>query len=259
MDASLPQQPLPQPSIPTQPAAPQIPEQPSGLVHFLTVVRTALVKNRTLALFLVLTFFVSVGTGTYILVSPAKKEQPQQNQFLAASQTKPTDVPTEIPTQEPTPTTAESLPPDLIATPTTPPVPTPTTNPTAGWNSYVNTAYSYTIRYPLDWTVLNLDALEPLVPSYIVFNPNTASTSARSITVGVSNRTYDDQIGLNAATGSQRVVAGITGIEQHLQDSNRNTSIVVTVPRTNNLLVFTAKTAYQSIFDQMLTTLTTSN
>jgi hypothetical protein len=142
--------------------------------------------------------------------------------------------------------------------PTSPPTtPVPTLAPASNWQTYTNVLYDYSIKYPSDWTVTNLGVLEPLIPSYIVFNPKTASTSARYITIAVSTRSYTQQLAL-AASGNPTTVGGILGTRQAFQDSDGNTSTVVTLPRTSNLLVFRGKTIYLPIFNQMLTTLQTT-
>lgn len=138
-------------------------------------------------------------------------------------------------------------------------LPTPTPNPqVATWKTYTNTTYKYTIKYPPDWTARDLGVLEPKIPSYIAFNATNASQSARHITISTTTRTYQEQLALGAS-GSAVTIAGITGTKQSFQDSDGNTSTVVILPRSSNLLVLRAKTAYLTTFNLMLSTLKITN
>lgn len=149
----------------------------------------------------------------------------------------------------------------LIPTTTTSPrkntsaVSQPTTNPQlTSWKTYTNTTYKYSIKYPPDWMARDLGALEPKIPSYIAFNAKTASASARHITISITTRTYQEQLALGASS-SAITVGGISGTKQTFKDSDGNTSTVVVLPRTNNLLVLRAKTAYLTTFNLMLSAL----
>lgn len=176
---------------------------------------------------------------TYLVVSPS------QDTLVAPANQEPIAPPPAKRT--PTPKTAK-------LTPTVTPVPTlASTN----WRTYNNSAYNYSIKYPPGWTARNLGVLEPLIPSYVVFNPQSASQSARFITISISTRSYEAQLALGAS-GSATTVGGITGTRQSFQDSDGNTSTVITLPRTGNLLVLRVKTAYLSVFNQMITTLQTT-
>ena len=178
---------------------------------------------------------ILTGMITYLVVSPS-----QDTRFAPATQEpvtrplakrKPTPSPTILPSATPAPT-----------------------SPTASWQTYINPTYDYSIKYPPDWTVANFGALEPLIPSYVVFNPQTASGSARYISVSISTRSYAAQVALTG-TGTATTAAGIVGTKQTFQDSDGNTSTVITLPRSSNLIVLRAKTAYLSIFNQMVATL----
>ena len=152
--------------------------------------------------------------------------------------------------------TSPILTPAVTAMPTL--SPTPTIDPTAAWNVYTATGYNYSIKYPLDWNVVNLGQLEPLIPSYVVFNPNTASASARSITISASLRTYNDQVALNSAVGSAIKVGSISGTLQNLRDSDGNLSESITLPG-NKIYVLHAKQTYDTILTQMLGTIKITN
>lgn len=158
----------------------------------------------------------------------------------------------ELPTQPPQAKPKTTPTPTLL--PTTVPEPT---LPSASWKLYNNSTYGYSIKYPPSWKIINLGALEPKIPSYVVINSPSASDSARNITISISTRTYTEQLALGASS-SATTVGGILGTKQSFSDSDGNTSTVVTLPRTRNLLVFRAKSAYIPIFNQILATLTTT-
>lgn len=153
-----------------------------------------------------------------------------------------------IPTITPSPTTKPT--PTLIPTA----IPTVTPDPFAGWKIYQNVQYGYIVRYPSDWIILDRGILEPKVPSYIVFNQNTASSSARYISISASTRTYDEQLAIGGA-GTPITVANINAITQFFQDSNGQQSTAVVIPRTNYLIILRSKTPYLTIFNKMLASL----
>jgi hypothetical protein len=141
--------------------------------------------------------------------------------------------------------------------------PLPTAKPTQvvdtgiNWNTYSNSAYGYSLVYPPNWTVENLGELEPLVPSYVVFNPVSATASARTITVSVSLRSYQQQLSISGGSPEQSPVTidSITGTSQTLADSDGNITISVILPLTNSLIVLDGSNDYQAIFNTMLSTL----
>jgi hypothetical protein len=189
-----------------------------------------------------------LGMGTYIIVSPAQ-EQDDLVSIMA-----PVLLPTSTPIP-PTPTVALPTPtpkPTTIPTPTL--TPSPTIPPGTLWKTYSNTQKGYRIKYSPDWVARDLGALEPKIPSYVAFNSTTASDSSRFITIGVTTRTYDEQLALGASS-SAITVAGIKGTKQFFQDSDGNTATVVILPRTNDLIVLRAKTPYLTMFNLMLSTL----
>jgi hypothetical protein len=217
------------PPLPPQanPVAPSSPNQS---------IITKIKNNKTAFVFASIGLFILLGIGTYILVAQSQKTpvtpSPQENTIPVTETVSNTPTPTSSPTS--------SI--------------TPTSSPTANWKSYSNAQYGYSIKYPPDWTARNLGSLEPKIPSYIVFNPTTASQSARFITISVSTRSYSEQLTLGSA-GSGIIVATIVGTKQSFQDSDNNTATAITLPRTNNLLVLRAKTPSLAIFNLMLSTL----
>lgn len=257
MDENVPPQTQPpvQVQMPAQPVPLPPPNQKSS---WMLKFQKLLAQNKTGSIFLGCCILFALGTTVYYIVSPATKAP---TLFLPAQQ-----IPTQAPVsnQAPLAPTATPIPPTptVFAVTSTPiptwPVaqtPTPTSSPTAGWITYPNTSFGYSIQYPSNWVVMNLGQLEPLIPNYIVFNPNTASTSARSITISVSNRTYEDQLLISGANGQPITAGGLTGVLQNLQDSDGNTSISVILPRNEDLLIFSVNAASTAIFNQMLTTL----
>lgn len=135
--------------------------------------------------------------------------------------------------------------------PTLTSIPTPT--PTPGWKTYQNVTYGYKVKYPPDWTMRDLGALEPKIPSYIVFNQNTASAAARYISISASTRTLQEQLAIDGQ-GFPESVASVNAFRQYFKDSNGQTSAAIVIPRTNYLIILRSKTPYLSIFNQMLTT-----
>lgn len=133
------------------------------------------------------------------------------------------------------------------------PSPTPTIDMTAGWPSYTNSQWGYSIKYPPGWVIQNISPLEPKVPSYIIFNDKTASPSSRSITISVSNRTYVEQLAIGGA-GSSILIAGIRGTQEYLKDSNGNQSVTIILPRASDLILLHAKLIYATFFNEMLQT-----
>lgn len=217
---------------------PHQPAQPDPFSPPQKAWKQKLKAHKTTALLAGIGTLILSGMITYLVISPS------QETIVAPATQEPIAVPPATRTPTPLPTTLPTI------------TPTPTI-PATSWKTYNNATYGYSIKYPPDWTARNLGELEPLIPSYIVFNPSTASQSARYITISVSTRSYADQLALEAS-GSATTVGGISGMKQSFRDSDGNTSTVITLPRTNNLLVLRAKTAYLPIFNQMITTLTTT-
>jgi hypothetical protein len=237
-----PQQPTPPVSVP-QPEQPQ--QEETSLKHFLLSLKESFSHNKTVFIIFIVAFLVLLSGTVYLFFSPATQTPPPLAQLPS-----PTLLPTATLIPPPTATTTP-----LPATPTKPPMPTPTPDPTIGWKTYTNTQYGYTIKYPPDWQATDRGALEPLVPSYIVFNPNTASASARSITASISTRTLQQQIAIGGTTGVDVAVGGAAGTLQNLQDSDGSKSISIIFSRPNHLLIIHSKEAYNTTFGQMMLTL----
>lgn len=261
MESSIPPvqtQPTMQPT--TQPAQP-IPQSPQVIQPWYKTLLQKALANKSLSLFIAMNV-ISAFMGGYILLAPSNKTissrasaytppntpiplPPTSANSAPAATATPTVVPTEAPTM------AEELPTEI---PTEIPTPTPTPDPTAGWNTYVNAQYSYSIKYPLNWSAVDLGVLEPKVPSYVAFNLNTASQSAKSITISVSTRTNEEQLAIDGA-GIPYTVGSIQGTWANMKDSDGNASVSVILPRTGTLLILHAKSNYISTLIQMLPTL----
>ena len=218
-------------------AMPQTPEQQLMVPH--KSLKDHLKENKTGFIISGIVVILIIGMSAYLvspqkntLVAPATQE-PQTNNLL-------------IPTRPPFPT---------IAIPPQSPTPIATQSANSPWLLYSNTTYGYTINYPPDWTVQDLGELEPKIPSYIAFQPSTASSSSRLITISISTRTYAEQLTFGASS-SAVTVASIAGTKQFFQDSDGQQSTAVILPRSGNLLILRAKSEYLTIFDQMLSTLT---
>ena len=216
-------------------------------------------KYSVVAVASVLTFAMLGSIG---VLAMNKKSTPQTLVARGFNQIPPTPLPivaSSTPAISPTAPAAQA--PTVTATPTqtTIPTPTPTIDPMASWHLYTNSQYGYSIKYPTDWKVQDLGALEQLVPSYIVFNLANASASARSITVSVSLRPIQDQLAIEGQVGSSITVASIAGKQMALQDSDGTLSRLILLPRASNLLLLHAVSAYASIFNQMLQTLKFTN
>ncbi len=188
---------------------------------------------------------LSMGMAMYILLAPAKETA--SNPVAYTAQSTPTPALIITPT---TPITASST----AIMPTNSLSPTPTGSIEA-WKTYTNAQYGYNIKYPSDWTLQDLGTLEPKVPSYVVFNLNTASASARSISVAVSTRTYTDQLAIEGPNGTLVTIAGLTGSQQNFKDSNGSQSTSIILPRKNDLIMLRSKTPFMSTFTMMLSTL----
>lgn len=228
----------------TEPQKQQQPQEPSPTPAPLTPFKIPTIQKpsqKTTIILVTIGVLILSGMLTYLIVAPSKKTLVAPATLLN-------------PVKPPTPTAVKTN------TTITPKTPTPTAAPTIAastWKTYSNSTYGYSIKYPPTWTARNLGALEPLIPSYVVFNEPTATASARNITISISTRAYTAQLALGAS-GSATTVGGIVGTKQSFQDSDGNTSTVVTLPRTSNLLVLRAKTKYLPTFNQMLTTVQTT-
>lgn len=253
------------PIIDPSASSPQPSLTPAGSTAWYKTALQKMMANKSISLFAAM-MLLSAGMGTYIIVAPSSKTaaRPAASAFSQVIPTTyPTTAPTpstsSVPTATPPPAPTENVAPTPTEEPTPTILPTPTTDPTTNWNTYLNTNYGYSIKYPLNWTAINLGELEPKVPSYVVFNMNTASSSARSITISVSTRGYQEQLDINGQPGTAYNIGSITGSWQNLKNSDGDTSVAVTIPRKDTIVIFRAKSAFIPTLIDMLKTLYLSN
>lgn len=214
--------------------------------------KSPLLKSKYIPL--VVIFFLTIGMVTVVAFISSDKKNTGQNVSVHAQNNSSVQTQAGSALQK-TPTPKNSAAPKV--SPTNTPTPLPTLDPGVSWYTYSNPKYNYTIKYPPDWVARDLSPLEPLVPSYIVFNPKTASASSRFITIAISSRTYQEQIAIGGP-GDPFTAAGINGIKQMFQDSNGFQSTAIVLPRTKDLLIPRAKKEYESVFYIMLSTLQSS-
>ncbi|MEK7571489.1 MAG: hypothetical protein AAB553_04380 [Patescibacteria group bacterium] len=230
------------------------PQLPSSTLSQIQKLLLLIKQNKTLALFLGFAILFAAGTTAYYFIAPSQHNQSQLFAPVRQEATLPPPSPTA--TDAPTPTLPLVT---MLPSPTATPSPTPTYNPLA-WITYPNVLYGYSVQYPPNWYVISLGELEPMVPNYVVFNPNTASTSAQSITISVSKRTFEQQLAIGGnGQNTSITVGGIPGTLQTLQDSDGNQSLLAIVPLTNTLLLFYSDTMFTTIFYQMLSSVKITN
>lgn len=234
----------------------QAPQQ-SDLKLFLSQLGTFWKINKGVILALVFILIISFGTGAYVLstekkasLSTIKTVSLQGDTGINVVITPTTALSNNIAAQIPTTTTASTL----TATPMASVTPTSTTSATADWLTYTG-KYGYSIKYPKDWTANSQTQSDPKIIEYVVFNP-PASGSAYTITISHSTRSYQESSAIGATLSTPITVASVSGVKKTEQDSNGNVTIHVVLPiKTTDSLIFYAKNAFSSIFDQMLSTL----
>jgi len=193
---------------------------------------------------------ISFSASAYILFFSGS--QPISTSSSQSTLILPTSTPTPLPTVAPS-----SISPTPAATIT----PTPASDPTANWSTYINSSYGYSIKYPTDWVATNQGQLDPLTPSFIVFNPNVASSSAQSITLSYSTRTAAQLSAIYGAPSSGQSISifNLTGTQYNLKNSDGVQSINVILPLTANNMIFYSMQQYQSTLQQMLGTFQLTN
>jgi hypothetical protein len=197
-------------------------------------------------------FLLSSGSSAYILFSsqdtapsPLPSDQPSSNVVIA--QPTPTDAPLLVTNDTP----------GVSVSPTT--SPTPTIDPTAGWNTYTNAQYGYSIKYPDGWIASDSGQLEPLIPSYIIFNPSALKSSARTITISYTTRTSIQLESIYGDISQQMTIDNFSATEYLENDSDGNQSTSVIFPLGIHSLIFFSTDQYQNTLVQMLGTLQLTN
>ncbi|MBI4084546.1 MAG: hypothetical protein HY431_01430 [Candidatus Levybacteria bacterium] len=187
----------------------------------------------------VMLFLIS---GIVIMSVNNKKIQPKAQALNLPPLTQPSPA---VLTPTPTATPKASL-----LTPTASPTATP--DPTAGWNTYTNTTYGYSIKYPLDWTATDLGQLEPKVPSFVTLNPTSEKASpsaALSITISSSTRTATEVAALKSKTRQSITVNTLTGIKTTEKNSDGDESFHVVLYGTKYVYILVGKKKYESTFN----------
>lgn len=212
------------------------------------VLAKEILKNKTGRFFIgygvVMLFLVS---GIVIMSVNGKKTQPKA-QAVNLPPLEKLDPSLLSPTPTATPSVAVAL-----STPTASPTATP--DPTAGWKTYTNSTYGYSIKYPPTWTATDLGQLEPKVPSFVTLNPSGSSPSATlAITVSSSTRTYAENLALKSKTTTAVIISGVTASKTNEKDSDGNQSIHIVIPGKIYSYILVAKKKYESTFNQVYPT-----
>lgn len=215
---------------------PVIPQQ-----SFFSKFKSFFSGNKSLIILIVFLTLISFGTTGYLLMTNKKTPKTinpsQMNVILTSSPT---------PTPQKTPSSAPSI------------SPTPAialANLTATWSAYVSSKYSYSIKYPPNWTALATTQQDPKILEYVVFNPVATKAGTLSITLSYGTRTYSEALALDPQIGQTIQVASVSATKKNSKDSNGNQATNIIVPFGSNTIIFNAKNAYTNLFDQMLTTL----
>ncbi len=145
-----------------------------------------------------------------------------------------------------------------------PPSPTPTPKPlsaslkidsTASWSAFTSSKYSYSIKYPPQWTAKITTQQDPKILEYVIFNPVATKAGTLSITLSYGTRTYTEALALDPQVGEAISVVSASATKKNSKDSNGNRAANIVVPFGSNTIIFNAKDAFSSLFNQMLTTL----
>lgn len=142
----------------------------------------------------------------------------------------------------------------LTASPTPKP-PALVINPTASWSAFTSSKYSYSLKYPPNWEAKITPQSDPKILEYVVFNPVATKAGTLSITLSYGNRTYEQAKALDPQTGEIITVASVSATRKNSKDSNGYKATNVIIPFGSNTIIFNAKDAFASLFNQMLATL----
>lgn len=209
---------------------------------FLSKLKFFLLNNKFIVVLIAFLSIVSFGVTGYLLM--ANKKPSLSNKVAQTTLQTPTipiaNTPTTLPPQ-PTPTPKLTL--------------TSLTDPTSTWSAYVSTKYSYSIKYPPNWTAQVTTQQDPKILEYVVFNPVATRAGTLSITLSYGTRTNKEALALDPQTGESIIVASLSATKKNSKDSNGNKAVNVIVPFGLSTIIFNAKDAYSSFFNQMLSTL----
>lgn len=201
-------------------------------------------NNKYIIIFIVILSILSLGSTSYLLIANKKKTPvpkiAQENTVVELPS------PTLIPIR-------------VASKPTITPTPTPTlsavADPSASWSAFVSVKYVYSIKYPPDWTAKITTQTDPKILEYVVFNEVSTKAGTLSITLSYGTRTNKEALALDPQIGESLIVASVGATKKNTKDSNGNKATNVIVPFGSNTIIFNAKDAFSSLFNQMLTTL----
>ena len=214
------------------------PTQPS----FFSKLKTFFSTNRFIIIFIAFLSIVSLGTTGYLLIASNKLSPPNKISQVPILPTPRAGI-ASLPTASPPPPTPS------------PPSTSLNIDSMATWSAYVSTKYSYSIKYPSGWTAQITTQQDPKILEYVVFNPVATKAGTLSITLSYGTRTYKEALALDPQTGESMIVASVSATKKNTKDSNGNKATNVIVPFGSNTIIFNAKDAFVSLFNQMLTTL----
>lgn len=152
--------------------------------------------------------------------------------------------------------------------PTLTPAPIPTIpDPTAGWKTYTNPIYGYSIKHPPDWRVVHTGQINEYTIDYVAFaDPMLSKASlAPVVAIHVTNRSYVQELGVTrSAIGGQEqdvILANVKGkkylgatagpgprIQAIVLPSSTHTYRITFTPKQENV-------DYNETVEQMLSTL----
>ena len=191
---------------------------------------------KTLAIgFTIVSFGIAIGVGGYILGT--RNSQSLQDRVDEQS---PVIFPTQgaVDGNKPLPSTV------------------PDTGETANWKTYTNTNYGYSINYPNNWAVKNLESVDPKTIELVAFNPGQVENEFSAVNIIVSNRNYEQELellGPNAEPAKVNYV-NATRARRANPDGKEYIIVLFNLNKGQNALRIEAKSEHQITFDQILST-----
>lgn len=200
-------------------------------------------RNKIIIIIIVILGVLSFGATGYLLI----------NNKSSSSEPLPTENVVSVPIVTTSTSKTDSI---------TPQPPTPTATPvlsledeTASWSAFVSSKYSYSLKYPPNWTAQITNQPDPKILEYVVFNPTATKAGTLSITLSYWARSYAESLALDPQKGQALIVASVSATKKNSKDSNGYKATNVIMPFGSNSIVFNAKEAFETLFNQMLTTL----
>lgn len=132
------------------------------------------------------------------------------------------------------------------------PISTPTPDPTAGWKTYTNKKYGYSISYPINWDVKEF----PESGGYIEvtsLNPDKVTDRISAIFITVSPNPYEVEA---TGNGDPIKVGNFTAKKKYGGAPPNATGVYLRVvaPLGTKSIIFESNTDYEPVFDQILST-----